>query len=77
MEVGALAEEYTMYQLGKGAQTLTELNETSGGATAFHKCATQVLSWRSNGKKLAINYEFDGKLSLKDNKGAVSSIKNL
>jgi hypothetical protein len=77
MEVGVLAEEYTMYQLGKGAQTLTELNETSGGATAFHKCATQVLSWRSNGKKLAINYEFDGKLSLKDNMGAVSSIKNL
>jgi hypothetical protein len=77
MEVGILAEEDVMYKLKKGAQTLTELNETSGGATAFHKCATQVLAWQSDGKCLRIKPEVEGRLILKDNKGAASSISNL
>jgi hypothetical protein len=49
-----------MYKLKKGAQSLTELNETSGGATAFHKCTTQVLAWQSDGKCLRIKPEVEG-----------------
>jgi hypothetical protein len=45
MEIGSEATETTMYQLQKGSQILTDLNETPGGSTAFHKCATALMSW--------------------------------
>ena len=36
------AEEVT-YDLQNGAQSLTDLNETPGGSTAFHKCANTTI----------------------------------
>ena len=65
-----------LYNLNKGAQSLTNLNETSGGSTAFHKCATQLLTWISDRKKLVINYHHDHEgITLLDAKGAASKIK--
>jgi hypothetical protein len=77
METGLLAEEDTMYRLERGAQSLTDLNDTSGGATAFHKCATQLLGWRSDGKRLVIPEESELRIKLTDVKGASSYIKSL
>ena len=48
-------EESVMYDLQQRAQGLTNLNEVSGGSTAFHKCACQILMWKSNGLTLEIN----------------------
>jgi hypothetical protein len=77
METGLLAEEDTFYRLERRAQSLTDLNDTSGGATAFHKCATQLLSWRSDGKRLVINDNSELKIKLKDVNGATSYITSL
>jgi hypothetical protein len=77
MEVGLLAEEQVMYSLERGAQSLTDLNDTSGGATAFHKCATQLLGWRSDGRRLVIRESSELKIKLTDVKGASSYILNL
>jgi hypothetical protein len=77
METGLLAEEDTLYRLERGAQSLTDLNDTSGGATAFHKCATQLLSWRSDGRRLVINDNSELKIKLKDVNGATSYITSL
>jgi hypothetical protein len=71
------AEEAT-YTLQQGAQTLTDLNETPGGSTAFHKCATQLLTWYTTRDSLKINYDIDSyKISLQDAVGATSMISQL
>eukprot|EP00956_Cyclotella_meneghiniana_P033092 scaffold93176_cov89-Cyclotella_meneghiniana.AAC.1 len=70
--------EEVMYDLQVRAQGLTDLNEVSGGSTAFHKCACQLLSWRSTGKTLEINYDMEGVgMVLTDAKGAASKIRML
>jgi hypothetical protein len=69
--------DYVIYRLNKGSQLLADLNEVGGGSTAFHKCASSLLAWVSNGKKLVIDYEKECKLMLQDNKGASSCIKQL
>eukprot|EP00956_Cyclotella_meneghiniana_P004437 scaffold5449_cov52-Cyclotella_meneghiniana.AAC.5 len=70
--------EEVMYDLQVRAQGLTDLNEVSGGSTAFHKCACQLLSWRSTGRTLEINYDMEGiGMVLTDAKGAALRIKML
>eukprot|EP00956_Cyclotella_meneghiniana_P006228 scaffold8104_cov47-Cyclotella_meneghiniana.AAC.6 len=49
MDLDHGVEESVMYDLQQCAQGLTNLNEVSGGSTAFHKCACQILMWKSNG----------------------------
>ena len=78
MDIGSGATETTMYQLQKGSQTLTDLNETSGGSTAFHKCATQLLSWIATQDSLEIDKDIEHYgIVLEDAAGAKSSIKQL
>jgi hypothetical protein len=50
------AAKKATHDLQNGAQSLTDLNETPGGSTAFHKCATQLLSWYATGDNLKIEY---------------------
>ena len=71
--------EHVLYMLNQGAQSLTNLNEVGGGSTAFHKCACMLMlmSWTFNGKRLVIDYEQDGTITLLDNKGAPSKITQL
>ena len=70
--------ERVLYQLQKGSQTLTDLNETAGGSTAFHKCATQLLKWKVGRRSLEIDYDmsYDGIRSV-DAKNAPSEIAKL
>lgn len=57
---------------------MTDLNKVSGGSTAFHKCACQVLMWKSNGVTLEINKDLgDLGMVLVDAKGAPSKITML
>jgi hypothetical protein len=78
MQIDQDLVEHSMYQLQKGAQILTNLNETSGGSTAFHKCATQLLSWRPTRDFLEINYDIDEyRIVLEDAVGAKSTITQL
>jgi hypothetical protein len=71
------AEEAT-YDLQHGAQTLTDLNETPGGSTAFHKCATQLLTWHATRDTLKIEYNIDDyRIMLRDAVGATSMISQL
>ena len=72
------AVEQTMFHLQVGSQALTNLNETTGGSTAFHKCATQLLSWLANSERLVINYNPETPpMILIDAKQAPSAIKML
>ena len=70
--------EQVTYQLQKGSQSLTDLNETSGGSTAFHKCAVQLLRWKQGRRTLEINYDMDYPgIRLVDAKNAPSEIAKL
>ena len=77
MEWDNEAVEYVLNTLNEGAQILTNLNEVGGGSTAFHKCACILMSWTFNGKRLVIDYEREGTITLLDNKGAPSKITQL
>jgi hypothetical protein len=77
MEWDSDAVEHTLYILNEGAQSLTNLNEVGGGSTAFHKCACLLLSWIFNGKRLLIDYEREGTITLLDNKGTPSKTTQL
>ena len=78
MEIGSEAAETIMYQLQKGSQILTDLNETSGGSTAFHKCTTQLMSWVATPEFLEIDKNIDQyRIVLEDAVGAKSTIAQL
>ncbi len=79
MEIGSEAVETTMYQLQKGSQILTDLNKTPGGSTsAFHKCATQLMSWVETPEFLEIDKNIDQYWRvLEDAVGAKSTIAQL
>jgi hypothetical protein len=67
-----------MYNLERGSQALTNLNEVPGGSTAFHKCAVFLLSWTTGPKTLEIRRDLsDFKFILHDNKNAPSTISIL
>eukprot|EP00956_Cyclotella_meneghiniana_P006230 scaffold8106_cov56-Cyclotella_meneghiniana.AAC.2 len=78
MDLDLGVEESVMYDLQERAQGLTNLNEVSGGSTAFHKCACQILMWKSNGVTLEINEEIgDLSMVLVDARGAPPKITML
>jgi hypothetical protein len=67
-----------MFQLQKGAQAIANLNEVPGGSTAFHKCATQLLSWKPGKDFLEIDYDIhEYRIVLEDAVGAPSTISQL
>ena len=41
------AVEKVLYQLKSGAQSLTDLQDVSGGAMAFYKCFIQLMAWKN------------------------------
>jgi hypothetical protein len=72
------AAEKATHDLQNGAQSLTDFNETPGGSTAFHKCATQLLSWYATRDNLKIEYNIkDHQIVLRDAVGATSMISQL
>jgi hypothetical protein len=72
------AAEEARYNLQRGAQTLTDLNKTPGGSTAFHKCATQLLTWHAARDTLKIEYNIDNyRIMLRDAVGATLMISKL
>ena len=67
--------EDVMTTLTCGAQKWTNIQDVVAASTAFHKCLTQILSWKERKGTLEVDYDFNFKMELLDSKGAKSSIQ--
>ena len=75
MENSPGTAEDVMTTLTSGAQKWTNVQDVVAASTAFHKCITQVLSWKERKGSLEVDYDYKYAMELLDSKGARSSIK--
>jgi hypothetical protein len=66
--------EKVLYKLKLGAQSLTDLQDVSGGAMAFYKCFIQLMAWKNGPNRLELRREFTDEFTLCNPKGAPSLI---
>lgn len=77
LRYGSAATSQVMELIAHGAQQWTNVQDVSGGATAFDKCAVQCLAWQEKLGSLHINMDLPTKISLTDVRGASSTIRRL
>ena len=66
--------EKVLHDLKEGAQSLTDLQDVSGGAMAFYKCFIQLMAWKAGNNTLELRTQFDNEFTLRDPEGAPSLI---
>ncbi len=66
--------EKVLHDLKEGAQSLTDLQDVSGGAMAFYKCFIQLMAWQAGSNTLELKTQFDNEFTLRDPEGAPSLI---